>query len=101
MLDPIFIFGLDMGMKGAALATVIGQIFAGWLVFRYLCRYKAHPLERRHLRPQRKYAGHLISLGMSACFNQLAIMVAVSYTHLDVYKRQGWRPTWTARFCLI
>ena len=75
VLDPIFIFGLDMGMKGAALATVIGQIFAGWLVFRYLCRYKAHPLERRHLRPQRKYAGHLISLGMSACFNQMAIMV--------------------------
>ncbi len=29
ILDPIFIFGLDMGMSGAALATILGQIFAG------------------------------------------------------------------------
>ena len=27
VLDPLFIFGLHMGMAGAALATIIGQIF--------------------------------------------------------------------------
>ncbi len=31
ILDPIFIFTLDMGVKGAAIATVIGQCFAGTL----------------------------------------------------------------------
>ena len=36
VLDPLFIFGLDMGMTGAALATIIGQIISGILVFRYL-----------------------------------------------------------------
>lgn len=38
ILDPIFIFGLDMGVAGAAAATVIGQIVGGlvgiWLVWR-------------------------------------------------------------------
>ena len=75
VLDPIFIFGFHMGMKGAALATIIGQIFAGWLVFRYLRHYKAGSLKRCHLTPRWKYTGYLISLGMSAYLNQLAIMV--------------------------
>lgn len=34
ILDPIFIFGLDMGVKGAALATIISQaISAIWVLF--------------------------------------------------------------------
>ncbi|MBR5446980.1 MAG: polysaccharide biosynthesis C-terminal domain-containing protein, partial [Clostridia bacterium] len=33
VLDPLFIFGLDMGVKGAALATVISQaVSAAWVV---------------------------------------------------------------------
>ena len=34
MLDPIFIFGLDMGIRGAALATVISQaLSAAWILW--------------------------------------------------------------------
>ena len=33
ILDPIFIFVLDMGIKGAAIATVISQILSALLVF--------------------------------------------------------------------
>lgn len=33
ILDPIFIFGLDLGIKGAAIATVIAQfISASWVI---------------------------------------------------------------------
>lgn len=42
VLDPLFIFGLHMGMAGAALATIIGQIFSGILIIRYLA-----PLQKR------------------------------------------------------
>ncbi len=36
ILDPIFIFGLNMGVKGAALASVLSQLVSCILVFRFL-----------------------------------------------------------------
>ena len=36
ILDPIFIFGLHMGVRGAALATIISQIWSGIWVLRFL-----------------------------------------------------------------
>ena len=49
VLDPIFIFVFDMGMAGAALATIIGQICSGLLVIKYICNYKTVPLKLNHL----------------------------------------------------
>ena len=46
ILDPIFIFGLNMGMVGAGLATIIGQIFGASLALRYLFKYKTGKIER-------------------------------------------------------
>ena len=75
VLDPLFIFGLHMGMAGAALATIIGQIFSGILIIRYLRRYKNGRLTAAHLRPQRTYVSMITSLGAAAFFNQLAMLV--------------------------
>ncbi len=74
ILDPLFIFGFNMGMKGAALATIIGQIASGLLIIRYLSRYKAGKLTRKHLTPQWKIAGYGMSLGLAQFCNQLAMM---------------------------
>ncbi len=41
ILDPIFIFGLDMGIRGAALATVISQMLSALWVLRFLTGKKA------------------------------------------------------------
>lgn len=38
VLDPIFILGLDMGVKGAALATVLGNVVASGYYCRYILR---------------------------------------------------------------
>ena len=75
ILDPLFIFGFHMGMAGAALATIIGQIFSGILVIRYLRRYKNGRLTAAHLRPQETYVSMITSLGAAAFFNQLAMLV--------------------------
>ena len=75
ILDPIFIFGFDMGMTGAGLATIIGQIFGAFLAFRYISNYKTGRLEKRHLIPKWKYVSKIISLGAAPCFNQLAMMI--------------------------
>lgn len=40
ILDPLFIFTFHMGMAGAALATIIGQIVSGIMVIIYLTRFK-------------------------------------------------------------
>lgn len=41
VLDPILIFGLHMGVRGAALATIISQaVSAAWVV-RFLCSEKS------------------------------------------------------------
>ncbi|MGN0203517.1 MAG: MATE family efflux transporter [Coprococcus sp.] len=75
ILDPLFIFGFNMGMSGAALATILGQIASCFMVIRYLRKYKAGPLTMDHLRPRLQYAGYAMSLGIAQCLNQLAMMV--------------------------
>lgn len=75
ILDPIFIFGLDMGMVGAGLATIIGQIVGASLALRYLKRFKTGTLHREHLIPRWQFVKRIISLGAAPCFNQLAMMV--------------------------
>lgn len=74
-LDALFIFGFEMGMAGAALATIIGQIISAIMVVCYLRRYKAGPLQKKHLIPSYHYFGYSMSLGLAQCFNQLAMMV--------------------------
>lgn len=75
VLDALFIFGFDMGMTGAALATIIGQIVSACMVFWYLRNYKAGKLTKQHLRPRWTFAGYAMSLGLAQFFNQLAMMV--------------------------
>lgn len=75
ILDPVFILGCDMGMTGAALATIIGQIVSGLMVCHYLCHFKTGKLTKTHLLLKWKFAGYAMSLGLAQCFNQLAMMV--------------------------
>lgn len=75
ILDALFVFGLQMGMKGAALATVIGQIVAAMMILSYLLRYKTVKLEKKHLRLRWEYTSMLTKLGVANFFNQIAMMV--------------------------
>lgn len=75
ILDPLFIFVFDMGMAGAAWATIIGQIVSGVMVIVYLTHFKTVTLTLRELRPSLVHCGRILSLGMSPFLNQLAMMV--------------------------
>lgn len=75
LLDAFFVFGFHLGIAGAAWATVIGQILSGGMALSLLSRCKSVSLEKRHLIPQKKYAGKIAALGAAPCINQLAIMV--------------------------
>ena len=66
ILDPIFIFGLGMGVSGAALATVISQAVSAAWVLRFLTGKKAIvPLRLRNIRISRQITKDICALGAS------------------------------------
>ncbi len=69
ILDPILIFLLDMGVKGAALATVISQGLSAVWVLRFLTGEKAIlRLRRSCLRLNARRTRRIVSLGLSGFF---------------------------------
>lgn len=75
ILDALFVMVLDMGMAGAALATVIGQVISAVIIIVYMSRFKTVPLTRKHFALDIKYAGKAASIGLASCINQLAMMI--------------------------
>lgn len=74
LLDPIFIFGLGLGIKGAAIATVISQFLSAGYVLYFLekkAEMKARFLSKKEFRECRKIAQNIISLGTSGFIMQL------------------------------
>lgn len=64
VLDPIFIFVLDMGITGAALATVISQLCSAAWVMRFLLGKKAiFRFRRKNLRLRRHNVKRILALG--------------------------------------
>ncbi len=71
VLDPIFIFALDMGIAGAAIATVISQAVSCLWVLRFLTSSRVRiPLSREHLRPALSLTRQIVSLGTSGFIMQ-------------------------------
>ena len=66
VLDPLFIFVFDMGVRGAALATVLSQACSAAWVIRFLTSREASlRIEKPFMRPDWKIIGPIIGLGMS------------------------------------
>lgn len=74
-LDALFLLVFDMGMFGAALATIIGQIFSGLLALWFLFHYKTVKLQKKHYCPKWSAISKVASLGTASFFNQIAMMV--------------------------
>lgn len=73
ILDPLFIFGFDLGIKGAAWATVIGQVVSGIMVIIYFLKFRHLDLKSKMLKPTWNNFRQILSLGMAACINQIAL----------------------------
>ena len=71
MLDPLFIYGLDMGVRGAALATVISQALSCTWVISFLCGKKSIlRLKPRNFLPSPRLILPCIALGSAAFIMQ-------------------------------
>ena len=78
ILDPVFIFGFQWGMMGAAVATALGQILTAILAVWYLCRMKAVTLDRSCFSLQRRLIARFLSLGACSLLSQISLVAAMA-----------------------
>ncbi len=78
VLDPIFIFVLKWGMKGAAIATVLGQIITAVLSVIYLLNAKIIKPHISDLIPDRKIISKTLTLGLCSFLAQISLVAAMA-----------------------
>lgn len=77
-LDPLFIFGFGMGIKGAAWATVISMFVSSVFVMQFFLRKNAYiRFKRSTLRLKRNIVRNILSIGMSPFLMNLAATLVV------------------------
>ena len=73
LLDPIFIFGLGMGVRGAALATIISQIASTMWILYYFTKGKSTiKISRESMKLEWSTVMSIFSIGMSPFSMQIA-----------------------------
>ena len=79
VLDPIFIFGLDMGVAGASLATAISKIVSfAILIFPYITRRSMLHLSLRNFNFCKDILSNVVSVGSSSMFRSgLAVLAGI------------------------
>lgn len=90
VLDPLFIFAFHWGIFGAALATVLGQIFSFLLAVRYLWHFQSIRFEKDSFHLELKQCLQTCGMGVSSSSNQIAITLVqiVLYNSLTYYGAQ-------------
>jgi len=86
VLDPIFIFGFNMGMMGAALATIIAQgVSALWVVLHFLSKHSKAKLQVKNLILDSAVVKKVVSLGLPGFLLQLASSLLNTLLNRNLY----------------
>lgn len=78
ILDPVFIFGFNMGVFGGGLATVIGQVISFIIALCYLPKIKSVKLEKDDFKINKSIL-RTLSLGLSSFITQATILVLFAF----------------------
>ena len=78
ILDPIFIFPLHMGMKGAAIATVLGQMLTAGLSLWYLCHMRSIRLVKSSFGFRGNLMKKFLSLGLTSFLAQISLVISMA-----------------------
>ena len=77
VLDPIFIFTLDMGVAGASIATAISKLVSfAILIFPYLTKRSLLRLSVKFFQPSREILTQIVKIGSSSMFRSGLAVVA-------------------------
>lgn len=88
ILDPILIFGLDMGVRGAATATIISQAISAMWVLRFLLSGKtALKIRKKYLKIDFRIMGRVMGLGVAPFIMQAteSLVLITLNTKLQMY----------------
>ncbi len=81
ILDPVFIFVFHMGVRGAAIATVIGQVASFAVSVAYMPRFKSVRLTAAAFRISGRTCGNIVTFGLSSFITQFAITIVMALTN--------------------
>lgn len=86
ILDPIAIFALGMGIKGAAIATIVGQIVTFILIVLYFRKSKKFKLSKDSLKLDKEVIKREALLGVSSFITQISIVLVIAVCNNLVVK---------------
>lgn len=76
ILNPIFIFVLDLGIRGSALATIATQILvSGYIIYHFTLGKGTLKLRRKNIRLQKVILMNIFSIGLSPFLLQIAASI--------------------------
>jgi putative MATE family efflux protein len=81
IFDPVFIFIFHMGVRGAAIATVMGQVATFIVSVVYIFRFKTFHFDTSALRLHGKTCKKVLSLGISSFITQIAITIVMALSN--------------------
>ena len=79
VLDPIFIFTLDLGVAGASMATAISKLVSfAILIFPYMAHRSVLRISPKYFQPSREILTQIVKIGSSSMFRSgLAVVAAI------------------------
>ena len=90
ILDPIFIYGFDMGIRGAAIATVLAQIVSlVWELWLFSRKGELLHFKRGIFRPNRRIINDSFSIGMAPFLMNLAACLVVLLINHGLVRYSG------------
>ena len=103
ILDPIFIFVLDMGVSGASLATAISQFFGWCLLLWGTSREGNVHIRFRNFTPTKEYYTQIVKGGLPSLARQaLAVIATISLNRMAVhYANPGNEASVVAAFSIV
>jgi hypothetical protein len=84
--DPVAIFALDMGIKGAAYATILGQFVSFCICAAYLTRSRSFRLSLSSFRLEWRLLKQVMALGASSFLTQLSIVIITIVNNILLVK---------------
>lgn len=81
ILDPVLIFIFHMGVQGAAVATVVGQVASFVVSVVYMPRFKTVQLHKNAFLLRAKTCGNIVVFGLSSFITQFAITIVMALTN--------------------
>ena len=81
IFDPVFIFVFHMGVQGAAIATVMGQVASFIVSVIYLPRFKTLRFDAACFKLKPRTCGNIASFGVSSFITQFAITIVMALTN--------------------